>query len=375
MNKIYFYGVLPAKGEKPYGGGEVGCQRTLDFLRKGGYDVTVIRRIGVKAHTKRWQAKLSYPFRTLHTTLVFFFVLLFGTRRGIVHLSCFYGVTLWGELMLMRIAKILGYKVVCELRAGGAQNFYENGTYSYKNQFVELITKADYIFSQGKENYPLIKKFTDKPTFYYPNCIHDSFGSSSYPTKPADSINVIFYGRIAESKNLLFIIDVVKILQKELKNITLTIIGSGLESYMSKVKAAAEGCLLEGSFTFLPGMFHNQIRDYLADKHLYIFPTKEEREGHSNAVTEVMAWGIVPIASPQGFNRTVIGFDDLIIPELNAVRYADVIIDIFKKNKFDSFSQGVYNRVRNNYTESIVYDALMKEYCRIFENEHDKNKN
>lgn len=366
VNKIYYYGILPAKGEIPYGGGEVGCQRTLDFLRKGGYDVTVIRRISVKARTKRWQSRLSYPFRTLRTTLLFLFVLLFGTREAIVHLSCFYGVTIWGELILMRIAKGLGYKVVCELRAGGAQYFYDNGSNRYRRQFDELIRKADYIFSQGKENYPLIKTISDKPIFYYPNCIMDSFASPSYSDKPSDSINVIFYGRIAKSKNILFIIDVVKLLQQKLNNVTLTIIGSGVESYMAKVKTAAEDSLRQGSFTFFPSMLHNKIREHLEDKHLFIFPSKEEREGHSNAITEVMAWGIVPIASPQGFNKTVIGFDDLIIPDFDPVTYANSILNIFNNNKFDLLSRGVYQRVRENYTESIVYEALIKEYNNIF---------
>lgn len=368
-NKIYFYGILPAEGEKPYGGGEVGCQRTLDFLRKGGYDVTVVRRISVKANTKRWQARLTYPFRTLWTTLVFFFLLLCGDRKSIVHLSCFYGVTIWSELILMRIAKALGYEVVCELRAGGAQFFYDDGSSRYKRQFAELVSKADHIFSQGKENYSLIARFSNKPVFYYPNCIKDNFGVSSYPEKTNDCINVIFYGRITESKNLLFIIDVVKLLQQKLNNVSLTIIGSGTEAYMRKIKDAAICNLQEGTYTFLPSMMHDQLRDYLIDKHLYIFPSKEPREGHSNAVTEVMSFGIVPIASPQGFNRTVIGTDELIISEMDSTKYADAILKILSDGRFELLSKQVYQRVQDNYTESIVFRNLMDEYKNIFLNQ------
>jgi glycosyltransferase involved in cell wall biosynthesis len=366
MNKIFYCGVLSAKGAKPYGGGEIGCQRTLDFLRKGGYNVTAIRRVGVKSGTKRWQAWLSYPFRTALTTIEFIFYLLFGSRKAIVHLACFYGVTIWGELILLHIAKALGYKVICELRAGGAKYFYDNGSCRYKKHFVELITKADYLFSQGKENLSLIAQFTDKNVFYYPNCIDDNFTVNYYPTKPTNSINVIFYGRITESKNILFIIEVVKILQQRLNNVTLTIIGSGVETYLNKVKKSAKDNLIDGSVTFLPSMMHTQIRNYLADKHIYIFPSEEKREGHSNAVTEVMSWGIVPIASPQGFNRTVIGFDELIIPKLNVKAYADAIISMFENQKFVYFSRQVYQRVKENYTESIVFDNLMEEYSKIF---------
>ena len=158
MQKIvYFTGSLPRKGESPHGGGEVGNVRTIKMLESYGYQVKVIPKSRSKAE-KSWLSKqLTFPFRVIGNAIRLFFALLFGNRKsGIVHLSGFAGITIFVETVQVFIIKLLGYRLLYELRGGGAIDFYEKGDAFYKKQFRYILKKADYIFSQGKENEPLV---------------------------------------------------------------------------------------------------------------------------------------------------------------------------------------------------------------------------
>ena len=59
----------------------------------------------------------------------------------------------------------------------------------------------------------------------------------------------------------------------------------------------------------------DKLPSLLLDKHFFIFPSEERREGHSNALTETMCYGIIPIASKAAVSYThltiyTLGLDD-----------------------------------------------------------------
>ena len=88
-------------------------------------------------------------------------------------------------------------------------------------------------------------------------------------------------------------------------------------------------------------------------------------EGHSNAVTEAMAYGIVPIASPQGFSRTVIGNDELIVGEFSAEEYAERIAKINRDERIEEISASLNYRVCSNYTSTIVRKQIGVVYSGL----------
>ena len=365
MNKIYFYGSFHPKNKASYGGGEEGNLRTVSILRSAGYDVRIIRKLRSRASTSKFVKLASYPIRMMDGILKFLFILLFGCRKSIVHISGFCGHTILNEYILMKISKALGYFSIFELRGGGADKFYYNGSAAYRKMFRWIVTNADYIFSQGMENKQLLDSICNTPFFYYPNYVEENFLPSSLPIKPTDSINLLFFGRVEKEKNVLLIVDTAAILQKELNNITLTIIGNGKPEYTHDVQQRMKERLRAGSFIYIPGCKHDDLKHHLADKHFYIFPSQQEYEGHSNAVTEAMAYGVVPIVSPQGFSRTIVGNDELVISELNATEYAKCISDKLNAGNFDEFSRNVYQRIQNNYTAEIVGKKLVQVYKEI----------
>lgn len=367
MNTIYFFGSLPPKGQAPFGGGEVGNLRTVRMLRSFGYEVRCVSKRRTKASASKWKRLLSYPFRVGVAVVKFFFLLALGKRQARVHISGFYGPTIGCEVVVMRIAKLFGFQTVYELRGGGAMKYYEGGTKCYRRQFAYLVHKADMLFSQGMENKPLLDTLCDTPFFYYPNCVTDDFFPEELPLKPADNLNLLFFGRLEKEKNILLIVEVAALLQKRFNNVTLTLIGNGQKEYLDEVRHALQCSLTEGSYTLLPGCKHEELKQHLADKHFYVFPSMQEREGHSNALTEAMAYGIIPIASPQGFNRTVTGDERLIVDEYSAKAYAKRIETIVSEGEMDKLGAFVYQRVCDNYTETALAASLRKVYAELFD--------
>lgn len=361
------YATLPKKGEIPFGGGEVGNMRTLRMFSEAGYNVVPMRQRKANAQWGKFMKLFSYPFRLFAGWLDVFFTMLCGNRRGIAHLSGFAGTTIFNEYVVMHIMKLFGYKVVYELRGGGAINFWENGNSSYKKMFRYLVENACYVFVQGKENIPLIESIADVPVYHYANCVEDGFAPAELPSKPSDRVNLLFYGRCEENKHVDMIIEVASLVQKEFSNVLLTVVGNGQQSYIDMIKTKMKEMLIEGSFSYQTGCAHEDLPKLLKDKHFYIFPSTQPREGQSNSVTECLSYGIIPIASPQGFNRSTIGDDYLIVEDLNAKSYADKIIEIINKKNLDRYSKQVFNQFQNNFTQKVVFEKTLNVYDKLFD--------
>ena len=366
---LYFTGSLPKKGQAPVGGGEVGNLRTIKMLESFGYSVKVIRRYRSSAADSNLKKLCTYPFRFMRNLIHLLLVLMFGNRKdGVVHVAGFYGVTIEIETAQVYIAKLFGYKLIYEMRGGGATSYYENGSESYKKQFRYIVNKADYIFSQGRENEPLLESLCETPIFYYPNCVKPEFYLEELPEKPTDVVNLLFFGRIEIEKNPMMIIEVASLLQKHFDNIRLTMIGNGRKEMLERVEAGMKEGLKDGTYKLLPGCEHEKLQRLLLDMHFYVFPSEQPREGQSNAVTEAMSLGIIPIASPQGFSRSTIGDDKLIVEELTAKAYAERIASIISAGEIEKYSQYVRQRFMENYTEKAVFERSKEEYALIFNN-------
>ena len=360
------YATLPHKGQAPFGGGEVGNTRTIHMLQEAGYDVVTIRQRKAEASWSSLKVLISYPIRMCIGWGDTFLKLILGSRKSFVHLSGFAGSTIFNEYILMHIMRILGYRVVYELRGGGAVEFWEKGSVCYKRMFSYLVRKACYVFSQGQENIPMIRSLTDTPVYHYANCVEEDFAPSQMPEKPTDRINLLFYGRVEDNKHVDMIVEIAAIVQKAVPQVYLTIVGNGKADYIKHVKDMMQSMLTQGTFLYLPGCKHEELPSLLADKHFYVFPSTQPREGQSNSVTECMAYGIVPIASPQGFNRSTIGDDRLIVDELKSESYAKRIIEIIQTKKLQQYSQQVYNRFQNNFTQKVVFEKTLKVYGELY---------
>ena len=358
---VYFFGSLPNGVEPYYGGGEVGNKRTVDMLRQFGFKVRIVRKLRCKLTASQFVKLITYPFRAAIGVGAFLGLLLFGSRKAIVHISGFYGPTIFFEYILVEAANLLGYKIIYEMRGGGAEAYHKSGSAIYRLCFARIVRMAKVVFSQGIENESLLHSISDTPIFYYPNYVEDGYLPSALPQKPQGTINLIYFGRIEPQKNVKLIVEAASILQKKI-DISLTIIGKGQHGYVSEVESLMEKTLKSGTYTFISGYARIGIRTLLLDKHFLIYPSTLSREGQSNAITESMSCGVVPISSPQGFSRTVIGNDRMIVDDLTAQSYADRVLEIMADGTFSQLSEFVYERIKSNYTQAVIEKNLREQY-------------
>lgn len=335
MNKqtIYFYATLGDLSKPAFGGGEVGNRRTLSLLKQIGYNVVPIPKYkqrdghSIKVLASKFcdaTANLWLYLRTLYK----------GNRaNAIVHIAGFSGSMVYWALSLIYISKLLGYKTVFELRGGGIIGQYHSNSKLYRLCFDKAVCKADCIFSQGDINKSLIMKINPYVDYYYyPNYVERGFAPQEYPVKPEDSLNLIYFGRLSRLKNIELIIDIFNEVTSRIDiPISLSIIGNPeSDEYFDLIQKKIGRCSSRNCIILRSRCPHDVLKTYLGDKHFYIFPTQENGEGHSNALTEAMTWGIIPIATNQGFNRDVIDCDELIVENLSVASFSNTIIQLYK---------------------------------------------
>ena len=364
MNRIYFFANFGDWKKQPYGGGEIGNRRTLALLYNFKFKTIVIEKY--KRVPNHSVLNLILLVGKMGCNIIRFMIKLsFGYRKdSLVHIVGFYGPMIYFEYVLVSIAYALKYRIIYEMRGGGAELYYKDGSNRYRKTFRNLINKSECIFSQGKENYALIQSLTpDKRIFYYPNYVTDDFMPETYPSKSNKRINFLYFGRVSKTKHVDLVIDIFKNIAQQYDNVYLDIAGNCPEpEYAESIQKQIIDSGVADKIKMRPACDHNELKVILSDKHFYLFPTEEPHEGHSNALTEAMAWGVVPIATAQGFNKSVIGDERLVTHELSVDSFTSVIMWILDNNLVNELSRFVYQRVRDNFTEKVVGRRLEKEY-------------
>jgi glycosyltransferase involved in cell wall biosynthesis len=107
----------------------------------------------------------------------------------------------------------------------------------------------------------------------------------------------------------------------------------------------------------------NTLKIQLLKSHFFVFPTKNEMEGHSNAMTESMAFGVVPICSDHGFNRSVVANCGAVLPKkAGPEKYAQTIMDIWENDRWHLLSQNCKKRIRTHFVSGSVIPGLERMY-------------
>lgn len=364
MEKILFYGALGYPDKKVVGGGESGNLKTIEILNRIGYTIIKI----YKPYPKLTFFGLIWYFLALLVAIFrVFFKLILNKEIRVVHLSGFYMHLIYQEYLIILITKLLGRSCIYELRGGGVEKSFFEGTNIYRFFFKRSVLLADQVLSQGEKYLLFLKKIGVKKVHHYPNYVNSIPELSNEALKRNESkeMEIVYFGRIAESKNIGLIIDVCKFLRDNSYNFSMEIIGNGKEVYMRKIIDSIAKNDLQNYIKISNALFGEELLDELKKKHFFLFPSIEPREGHSNSLTEAMSLGIVPIVSDIGFNRDIVAVDDLIVENYLAKEYGEKIIDIWDSNNWQLFSKIIRERIAKNFTMLEAEKILENVYSSI----------
>jgi glycosyltransferase involved in cell wall biosynthesis len=359
--RIAFAGPIAEPGKAAAGGYEAANRRTIDLLRQCGRHV------------------LEFPYPVAHGSVIRksstyargFAGIIAGLLRrrhdwDILHITPHLRQFLAAEAVLARAARRLGKRVLLDLRAGTLISGYNERGAHYRGAFQRFLAGADLLAVEGLCYSPFVRQWSDKPVFYFPNYVVQRDAAphrSRQSPGEAGCIRLTTLGRIVPAKGVELALDVTEYLQSTGVPANLEVIGSGEPAYVERLKLRSRSLPVE----FAGGLPPAEVAERLAGRHFFIFPTAHPGEGHSNALTEAMAAGLVPICSDHGFNRDVVGSSGVVLPKTAGIGdYAEAISKIGRDDRlWSKASKAAMERVHSHYTDRIVIPQLIDAYTGL----------
>jgi len=360
MREIIFYAPLGYKiPEYRIGGAESGCRRTLGIYRKADYHVHYIDKPAISRGKLIYALGLAFvPLHLVSLMLIY--------KKAPVHIVGFYCKLASYELFLIKLIHLFNHKVIYEMRNGNAIQSYNEGSNKYRRAFSKLITTPEIVFGQGEEIVRFIYERWKIKRNCYPNYVSNNFLQERTNPDPG-TINLIYFGRVTEEKNIDVCIRVLGIIRQSGYNACLHIVGAFQKEYKSELDQVIKREKVLDQVIFHGRKDSAFILNQLLKSRYFLFPSSNVLEGHSNSLTEAMAVGVVPVVSKAGFNESVCDESDLIVDCISAEKFAKVIIKIEKENRWEEYSIKVRKRIEENYTEDIVGKKFISTINSLYE--------
>ena len=181
------------------------------------------------------------------------------------------------------------------------------------------------------------------------------------PLQHVAKINKLLYiGRIDELKGLLVLLEALHILKQNGKLFKLTIIGSGEEDFLRKIRSYIIRHNLEEEVDFFEYMSLNELWEYYANSDIFVLPTLAENL--SRTIWEAMSQGCPVITTPVGGQgRAFTNKEDvLFIEPNNALDLSDRIVELTSnitlRNhlSFNGIERAAGNTIENRTLEMMT---------------------
>lgn len=356
--KIIFYApVGNGVPDHKLGGGEKGCRRTREILSNAGYDVITVDKATMNGGAF---AYLKAAVKALFSVKK----LLKNNPNSILYVVGFYEKNLPLEKLILSQGK--GHKTIYEARNGRLVKAYQEKDGLYKRLMDSVLMRADVIFAQGLEYVEFIKEKYGKEAVYTPNYVLNRSLKPYVGDRPFDTARILYFGRVSESKNIDVVINTAAIVKENGYPVHVTVIGGYTDEYKTKLDdVMSKVGLNNGEVSFLGQQPFEVISDELQKAHFFVFPSQEKMEGHSNSLTEAMTFGVVPVVSTAGFNASIVGNRELVVEQINARAFANVVLKVLKEGTWGEYSKAVYDRIKENYTEDRVRKNILGALERL----------
>lgn len=282
-------------------------------------------------------------------------------RFDLFHMTPLCWHFIYPEALLCMCARVLGKRVVFDIRTGCFVRLYTEQGPLYRALVDKLIRHVDAIALEGKEYQAFVEARRDGPIIYLPNYVSGRPAHSLTATlkRSSERLRLIFLSRVVPEKGIETAIDALECLLVAGFDAQLEVIGGGDPTYLSKLAERTRNLPVTWTGPLHSATIHTRI----AAGHFFVFPTRHPGEGHSNALTEAMAEGLVPICSDQGFNCSVIADTGCLLP-INApgAAYAETIASIWRDGRWAELSAAARARVVHRFTSDVVLSDLMSYY-------------
>lgn len=362
IDRVFVFGNIGHLDQLPKSGGQSSARRVMKGFRDEGIDIVPIRRHRAEIANK-WGHRMEVGYFALHDLIKMIGKMLFCRRRGSAFMQMTYaGALVPYEYILATAAHLLGYKNLLYLQGGMVMDTYPKGGKIHKWLYKHTMDKQSLVLFEGYDALLLTQKVSDSDLMYFPSYVVDEVIPTKVPIKPANELNLCYFGRMSPVKNPIVSLKVFELLcgRHPDMNIHLTLVGSDVihPDYVKELDTLISQSPYKDHITRKENSPFEYLMEMMQKQHFYLFPTKEKAEGHSNALNEAMSQGLIPVASDYHFNKTIIGDERLVVKGYEPENYADCIDRVLKEGLIQELSEKMWRRVKDNYSYSKVNGSV-----------------
>lgn len=252
-------------------------------------------------------------------------------------------------------SRLVGYYAYNNIIKIATEHNFHNNDKKYITKVIDSIKDFDY-FVVVSDN---LRKFYENKIgktkcIYIPNVIDNLPDKRSKLTNK----NIITIGRLSPEKGQKDLIDVFKIVNKELPKTKLFIVGDGplkkeLENYTKELK-------LTDKIIFTGFLGNKEKEKYILDSSIFILPSYTESFGL--VLIEAMSYGLPCIAFDSSDGARELLKDDvgILVKDRNKEKMAKEIIKELKNAKKDNYSEKGYK-----YCQKYLIDNVKEAWFNI----------
>lgn len=355
LPRVCLCGPIAEAGAAARGGYQACNRRSIEALRHAGIEVVALPY--PHPHARGWRKQIEYALGFLRL-----YGRVLGCERGaILHLTALAAHFVYNEWPLLQLARLRGLRIVYDLRAGAGQTQYEARGAFYGWTFRSCLRSAHELLVEGEALRPFIERVARRAPLHLPNHIDTDVlpwrrTTSALPAAPT----IAYVGRIVAEKGIETVLETARLLRRRGLEVRLLVAGDGDADYLNRLHEMSR----EIEVRWLGPLSSMAVLALWREAHFFVFPTRHVGEGQSNALTEAMACGCVPIASRHGFNQAVIGAAELTLPsDADAAAYAAAVRQLWPA-AWPALSLRVQQRARDRFSTATALRTLLGVYRR-----------
>jgi len=358
ISAIYLCGPIADVGKPAKGGYQSRNRRVIEALRTRGIEVHELPYAQPESSGIRKVIEYGVNFSYLAVKVIF------CKRKSILHITGLRRIFLYPELLLIYLGKLKGCRTIYDVRDGlGLDLAYLERSKLYKRCFTLALRSVDRVMVQGETQAPFIESMSGRTPVLVPNQVDISaVPHRAQPNaKPLNPI-IAYAGALRTEKGISTILEATRLLKNGGVDATVLIAGSGDTDYVESLQKSYPGLNVD----WLGAQTSDAVMELFSTSHFFMFPTWWPGEGQSNALTEAMACGCVPLVSDHGFNAATVGdCGAVLIPEDGAPQYAAALRSIWDSDQWNELSQKSIMRVRDRFSSDAVIDILVAQYVSL----------
>lgn len=356
--RVALCGPIAARQRAAQGGYEAANRRTSDALARR--HVPVLELPYPPPQGGRRTALLRYAARFVQHAV---WLIVHRRHYDVLHLTPLNMRFAPAELLLIVAARVAGRPVLMDVRAGTFVRHYGGAGALYRRVVDTELALADRVAVEARDYMAFVAERSRQAPFYFPNYAETAPDGSDGAERPGPSpdglVRLVYFGRLVPEKGVDTVLEATSLLLAQGLRVRLDLVGDGPHDYLLALRRrhATLPVYWHGSLTGV------RLAEVVRSAHFFLFPSRHDGEGHSNALNEAMACGVVPICSRQGFSASVVDDAGEVLPvDAQASAYAEAVAGVLSSGRWSTLSRRAVQRVREHFSEDATVPALIATY-------------